>query len=66
MNNQLIYVEYAASCGFGTLVEHGVFEEGSPQSSNLMFGDIWPIIERITPERYREFVAIHGSEQAVP
>ncbi len=63
----MIYVEYASSQGLGTLVEHEVFAL-EPHEELCMFhggleGDI--LAETITPERYQEFLSIHGSERAV-
>jgi hypothetical protein len=69
------YVEYATSAGPGTLIEHGVCEsnrtiemwlgsadycEAEFSADSRRYGS-----GRITPERYDEFIAIHGGERAV-
>ncbi len=61
----MIYVEYAVSNGPGTLTEHkavdiptGVIELWLDESQDV-------VVETITPERYHEFLSIHGSERAV-
>jgi hypothetical protein len=57
------------SDGPGTLVRHAVelVESPSPDAidQGLDFGKVLISHEIITPERYQEFLSIHGSERAV-
>ena len=64
------YIEYSTSAGPGTLIEHGVYKFERFAVPDSLIGEFESdrgrhIAERITPERYQEFISIHGSEGAV-
>ena len=67
----MVFVEYAVSQGPGTLIEHGVRMSALP--IHPVFGFEWvdaftgesKQVRNITPERYADFLSIHGSERAV-
>ena len=64
------YVEFSVSHGPGTLIEHGVVSFISPcrpADGEREIDFTWVNVSNyeITPERYSEFISIHGSERAV-
>jgi hypothetical protein len=64
------YIEYSVSAGHGTLVEHGAeprVEVGPDYVDHPIGPDGICLFSRfeITPERYAEFISIHGGERAV-
>jgi hypothetical protein len=67
--NPMTYVEYSASHGHGTLIEHGVLAmNGSAlDCERVIFpsGTLFVQNYEIAAARYSEFIQIHGSERAV-
>lgn len=61
----MTYIEYCTSAGHGTLINHGVADADEAIPMDMEFLGVDWIVETITPERYREFIAIHGGERAV-
>ncbi len=71
----MIYVECAVSQGPGTLVEHRImkyYENVSVTGFYASFDAVTTELNGVTirnecvsPERYQEFLSIHGSERAV-